>query len=465
MVNHKALIIGGGPAGLAVAHTLCEHGIPNLILEKDTQLGGLSKTVAYRGFLFDIGGHRFFTKNQEVKALWEQTLGSDFLVRTRLSRIFYRDKFFHYPLRIGNALAGLGPYYSLRVALSYFKARVSPIAPEISFADWVSNRFGQVLFSIFFKTYTEKVWGIPCTQLSADWAAQRIRNLSLTEALLSALGVGKNRKVASLIEEFHYPRLGPGQMYDAMACQVKQQGGEVIMGQNALEIHHSRDKITSVTSRGFGESLTLPASHFFSSMPITELVQRMKPLAPDAVITAARALRYRSILTVNLILEKPVGLPDNWIYLHEPEIRAGRLQIFQNWSPFMVPEDGLSTITFEYFCFEGDELWNMNDGSLITLAKEDLARLGQLKNRAVLDGCVIRYAKAYPVYEDGHHRHLSVIKGWLAQFSNLDCIGRYGQFRYNNMDHSIMTGILAARRMLGEDVNPWLVNAEAEYLE
>lgn len=465
MPTSKVIIIGGGPAGLAAAHELSEREISNVILEQDRQVGGLSKTVPYHGFYFDIGGHRFFSKNQEVQSLWSNTLKTDFLIRPRQSRIYYRGKFFHYPLQVGNALAGLGLYNSLRVLFSYFKARLFPITPELSFADWVSNRFGRVLFSIFFQTYTEKVWGITCNQLSADWATQRIRNLSLSRAVLNALGVGRDRKVASLIDKFHYPRLGPGQMYEAMADKIKKKGGEIYQGQRVMEIQHLQGRITQVSSWGAGGPLFLPAPHVFSSMPITELVQKMRPVAPDAVIRAAQSLGYRSIITVNLLLHKPLPLSDNWIYLHAPEVRAGRLQLYQNWSPYMVPGDGSSSVSFEYFCFEDDELWNMADSNLINLAQADLKLLGLGEGSEVYDGLVLRYAKAYPVYADGHDGHLRVIRGWLAQFPNLSCIGRYGQFRYNNMDHSILTGILAARRLMGNDVDPWSVNAEGEYLE
>lgn len=461
----KPVIIGGGPAGLAAAHSLGERNIPVVVLEKEAQVGGLCKTIEYKGFRCDIGGHRFFTKNKEVQTLWNRTLGDDFLVRPRLSRIYYRGKFFYYPLKISNALQGLGLYESMRLVFSYCKFRLFPVTPEKTFEDWVTNRFGQVLYSIFFKTYTEKVWGIPCTQLSADWAAQRIRNLSLFRALLNAMGVGRNRKVASLIEQFHYPPLGPGQMYETMTDRIKRLGGKVRNNQEVVEIQHAQGQVTAVSSLEAGGKNIWPASHCFSSMPITELVQKMWPPAPEMVIKAVMSLRYRSIITVNLLLNRPAPLPDNWIYLHAPEVKAARLQLFQNWSPFMVPADGRGSISLEFFCFEGDELWQMTDAALIRLAKEDLMRLGVVDVSEVFDGFVVRYAKAYPIYEDDYYKHLHIIKDWLSQFSNLYCIGRYGQFRYNNMDHSIMTAFLAVRRMLGDDVDPWSVNAEAEYLE
>lgn len=465
MSNLKPVFIGAGPASLAGAYALDKQQIPTVLLEQEKQVGGLCKTVEYRGFRCDIGGHRFFTKNREVQTLWENILRDDFLLRPRLSRIYYKGKFFQYPLRVGNTLAGLGLKVTLQVCCSYFKSRLFPVNPELSLEDWVSNRFGQILYAIFFKTYTEKVWGIPCTELSADWAAQRIRNLSLGRALLDALGLRKKGSVASLIEEFHYPRLGPGQMYEAMADRIRQNKGEVRTGLEVTEIHHSHNQVTALQVQGSGNCFRLPASHCFSSMPISELVLRMRPRAPDTVIDAAKSLTYRSIITVNLLFKQPTPLPDNWIYLHSPLVRASRLQFYENWSPFMVPSGSCGSVGFEYFCSEGDELWKSSDSALIRLALEDLSLLGFYNENAFFDGFVVRYAKAYPIYENNYSKHLSTIKEWLSQFPNLYCIGRYGQFRYNSMDHSIMTGTLAARRLLGEDVDPWSVNAEAEYSE
>jgi protoporphyrinogen oxidase len=461
----KPVIVGGGPAGLAAARILADQGLSSLILEKDRQVGGLCKTVEHRGFRCDIGGHRFFTKNKEIQESWEQTLGPEFLRRSRLSRIYYRARFFYYPLRIGNALLGLGPRESLNILASYLKSHIFPVRPEVTFEDWVSNRFGKELFSIFFKTYTEKVWGIPCTTLSADWAAQRIRNLSLGRALMHAVGLRNGGQVTSLIDTFHYPRLGPGQMYEAMAGQIAARGGEVRLGQQVAEIHHEQNLIKALISVAGDGGHMVPCSHCFSSMPITELVQKMRPRAPESVMTAAASLGYRSIITVNLLFRKATTLPDNWIYLHSPEIKAGRLQLYTNWSPDMVPAGNYSSIGFEYFCTEGDELWRASDAELIRLATSDLSHLGFYAERDIDDAFVVRYAKAYPVYEDGYLEHVAVLRRWLAQFSNLYCIGRYGQFRYNNMDHSMMTGMLAARRMMGQEVDPWSVNAEGEYLE
>jgi protoporphyrinogen oxidase len=465
MLSLRPVIIGAGPAGISAANTLVEEKIPCLLLEKDKQVGGLCKTVEYKGFRCDIGGHRFFTKNREIQGVWEKTLGDEFLVRQRLSRIYYRGKFFYYPLRVGNALAGLGPVESLKIVSSYLKSQILPTKPEISFEDWVSNHFGRVLFNIFFKTYTEKVWGISCTVLSADWAAQRIRNLSLGRALINALGMKKSRKVASLIDNFQYPRLGPGQMYETLAQHIHGDGGEVRKGFEVVEVRHDHRRVTALLTRNSGGGKMIDCSHCFSSMPITDLVQRMSPLPPEEVLKAARALRYRSIITVNLLFKVNTPLPDNWIYLHSPEVKAGRLQLYNNWSPAMVPGEQHSSVGFEYFCFEEDEMWNLSDSGLIEKARQDLAHIGFYDQENLIDGFVVRYAKAYPMYEEGYEKHLGVIRSWLSQFPNLFCIGRYGQFRYNNMDHSMMTGILAARRMLGADVDPWSVNAEGEYLE
>ncbi len=458
------LVIGAGPAGLAAAHALSVHRLPAVVLDQDAQVGGLSRTVSHRGFAFDLGGHRFFTKSPEVMDLWRATLGDDFLVRPRRSRIYYRGRFFHYPLRPLDALAGLGLADSLRVALSYAGARLRPQRPEDDFAAWVSNRFGPVLFRIFFQTYTEKVWGLPCSRISADWAAQRIRNLSLGRALLDSLGLGRDRRVASLIPRFHYPRYGPGQMYEALARNVAARGVDLRLGHRVTAVHHDRGRLTAVTARGPAGDVRLPALHCFSSMPLTELAAALRPAPPDAVLDAARALRYRSFLTVNLLLDAPAPLPDNWIYLHDPQVAAGRLQLYQNWSPHMVPP-GRGSLSFEYFCFPGDHLWTAPDHHLVRLAAADLQRLRLPFAPRIADALVLRYPLAYPLYDSGYQQRLAVLRDWLAGFPNLHCIGRYGQFRYNNMDHSILTGLLAVRRLLGHPVDPWAVNADGDYLE
>lgn len=465
MTDFSPIVIGAGPAGITAAYALSERQVPVIVLEKDHQIGGLCKTVQHNGFRCDIGGHRFFTKNKQIQTMWENVLGEEFLIRPRLSRIYYQGKFFYYPLQIGNALAGLGVTNSARVIVSYLSRQFFPVKPEVSFGDWVSNRFGSELYNIFFKTYTEKVWGTSCNKLSADWATQRIRNLSLGRAVLHALGIGKGNKVASLIEQFQYPRLGPGQMYEAMIDHAVRHGAQVQLNHETIEIHHAHTRVTEVKALAFDERVSFPCSHCFSSMPLNELIMKMNPSAPEAVLNAARGLRYRSIITVNLLFKKPTPLSDNWVYIHSPEVKAGRLQFYANWSPHMVPAGGFSSVGFEYFCFENDSLWNLSDGELIKIALQDLFRLNLYSEEDFLDGFVVRYAKAYPMYENKYVEHLRAIRDWLSRFNNLYCVGRYGQFRYNNMDHSIMTALLAVRRMLGEEVDPWSVNAEGEYLE
>jgi protoporphyrinogen oxidase len=458
-------IIGAGPAGLAAAYTLAKDGHHATVFEQDHQVGGLSKTLDYHGFKFDIGGHRFFTKSEEVNRLWQEILGDEFLVRPRLSRIYYGGKLYHYPLKPMNALMNLGPLTSLAAVLSYAGARICPKSPETSFEDWVSNRFGRKLYSIFFKTYSEKVWGIPCTKLSADWAAQRIRNLNLGKAILNALGIGRGKKVASLIEEFNYPRQGPGQMYEQMSQKAQKLGAEVRLKNRIGSIVHRNGRIERLSVlTGDGKS-DFPVDHLISSMPLSELPLMMDPLPPPDVVAAARGLSYRSILTVNLLIEQPSIVPDTWIYIHDPDIQAGRLQLYKNWSPEMVPDSSWSSVGLEYFAFEGDEFWTTKEESLIETAKRDLIKLNLVDPKNIRDGFVARYAKAYPVYDDGYRERVETIRSYLGTIGNLVCVGRYGQFRYNNMDHSIMTALLGARRLLGENVDPWSVNEEGEYHE
>lgn len=458
-------IIGAGPAGLAAAHELVGRGFRPVMLEQDRQVGGLSKTVNRRGFRFDIGGHRFFTKNADVEALWRKTLPDDFLKRPRMSRIHYRGRLFDYPLRAFNALWGLGPVTSLRAMLSFAWRRLRPQRPETNLEAWVSNRFGNRLYEIFFRTYTEKVWGIPCTNLSADWAAQRIRNLDLGRAVLSALGIGRKQDIASIIEEFHYPRYGPGQMYEAMATHAAANGASLHLGNRVEGIHHDGRRVKALRVTSNGSARLMQVGNVVSTMPITELAARLEPGPPVHVAEAAAGLRYRSIITVNLVIEADCPLPDNWVYVHSPEVKAARLQFYKNWSPGMVPDPTMYSVGLEYFAFESDGLWRMPDNELVKMALDDLRSLGLVDPGMVKEGFVVRYPKAYPVYEGDYRERLRVIRTFLDGLENLACAGRYGQFRYNNMDHSIMTGLLAVRRLLGADVDPWAVNEEAEYLE
>ena len=459
------VVLGGGPAGLAAAHLLALRGRPVLLLEAGARVGGLARTFEFRGFRFDLGGHRFFTKNREVEELWRSLLPDDLLTRPRLSRIFYRGRLFHYPLRPLNALAGLGLLRSARVFGSFAWRRLAPKRPEKSFEDWVSNRFGPRLYRLFFQTYTEKVWGIPCAELSADWAAQRIRNLNLGRAILDALGLGRKGQVASLIDRFQYPRLGPGQMYEALAAQALAAGARLRLSARAAGLRHDGARVTAVLLESGGRREEIPAAAVVSTVPLSELAQAFDPPLPEEVRTAAFGLRYRSLIAVNLLIRASRLLPDTWIYLHAPEVRAARAQFYKNWSPEMVPGAEWSSVGMEYFVNEGDELWSAPDEELLRIARQDFAELKLSSAPPELEGMVARYAKAYPIYDPGYQERVAAVRRGLARFPNLACAGRYGQFRYNNMDHSILTGRLAARRMLGEDLDPWAVNEEAEYLE
>ncbi len=464
-MKRDIVIIGGGPAGLAAAYEFGKQDREVLVLEKDTVVGGLSRTVEYKGFRCDIGGHRFFTKIPYVNELWREILGDEFLRRPRMSRIYYEGKFYYYPLRIGNAFKNMGLVSSTAVMLSLLKSKLLPTKPETSFAQWVSNRFGKKLFEMFFRTYTEKLWGISCDSLSADWAAQRIKNLSLITAVLRAMGIGGKKSVASLIDEFDYPALGPGQMYEAMAAKAGQLGVEFHMNSDVVSIEHKDGKIVSVTTDSGGTHRIEVGQACLSSMPLNLLVERLDPKPPDEIIQAANELSYRSLLTVNLLLNQAETVPDNWIYLHDERVRAARVQFYKNWSPQMVPSADKSVIGMEYFCTEGDELWQTPEEELEKIAINDLAKLNIADPENIFDSFIVRYAKAYPVYDEDYRRRLGIIRNYLSGIDNLHPIGRYGQFRYNNMDHSILTAHYAVRRINGEEIDPWSVNVEAEYHE
>jgi protoporphyrinogen oxidase len=481
-------IIGAGPAGLTAAYLLTQAGVAVTVLERDPRyVGGISRTVEYQGFRFDIGGHRFFSKSQEVEDLWTELLGDDLLHRPRSSRIYYGGKFYAYPLKAGEALKNLGIIESARCVASYAKARLFPVNNPRTFEDWVSNKFGKRLFGIFFKTYTEKVWGMSCREISADWAAQRIKGLSLSTAIMAALlpkkkkPTDRSQTIKTLIDTFRYPRKGPGMMWEAAADRTRVQGGTIRMGALVTALEKLPDggrwRVGFRQASAEGEDAAVDATgqvewieadHVISSAPLRELAACIRPAMPAAVLEAAAKLRYRDFLTVALIVRPTNRFDDNWIYIHEPGVKVGRVQNFASWSPEMVPDANLACYGLEYFCFEGDGLWSSSDADLVALASRELESLGLVKAGDVIDGHVVRQPKAYPVYDDEYARHVETIRSEIERhYSRLHLVGRNGMHKYNNQDHAMMTAMLTARNILaGEQLfDVWNVNQDAEYHE
>jgi protoporphyrinogen oxidase len=463
----RVVIVGGGPAGLTAAYELGKAGVASVVLEKGEIVGGLARTVNYKGYRFDIGGHRFYTKVKQVASVWDEVLSADdFQTRKRLSRIYYGKKFFHYPLRAASMIASLGVVNGLLILASYLKARIAPHETEETFEQWVTNRFGRRLYETFFKTYTEKVWGIPCGEITAEWASQRIRGLSLAVVVKDLVRRKNSGAVAkSLIDEFHYPRRGPGMMWEAMAGRVNALGGEVRTRSRVEKISWSRGRVESIEVSSNGSRETVAGAHFISSLPVRELVRRLDPAPPKKVREAADALRYRDFLTVVLIVNRAEVFPDNWIYVHDAGVRLGRVQNFKNWSADMVPDQSKTCLGLEYFCFEGDDLWAMPDAELIELGKREMARLGLVKTYEVEDATVVRVPKAYPVYDSTYKESLAVVREFLRTLHNLQLVGRNGMHRYNNQDHSMLTAMLAVENVLGARHDLWGVNTDHEYQE
>ena len=465
MGANDVVILGAGPAGLTAAYEALRHGARPIVLEKSASMGGIARTEQYKGYYFDMGGHRFFTKNAEVNGIWREVLADDFLRRNRLSRIFYNKRFFHYPLQPLNALRGLGIMESALIFFSYARWKLFPCKQEETFEQWVTNRFGKRLFLTFFKTYTEKVWGIPCSELKAEWAAQRIKDLSLRTAVLDMFFQPK-QTIKTLISQFDYPVRGPGMLWEAMRRRVEDQGGAVRANSDAIAIHRDGKRVTGITVASGGEQTVLSGGHYLSSIPLTELIAKLRPPPPVAVTEAARHLKYRDFLTVCVIVCKADLFPDNWIYVHDPTVQVGRIQNFGNWSPAMVPDAGHSSLGLEYFCNEGDALWAMADDQLVALARQELQSIGLARPQDVVDGRVFRVPKSYPVYDSDYAVHLKVVRDFLDTLENFKSIGRNGLHRYNNQDHSMLTGLYAVRSLLaGETHDLWTVNAEQEYHE
>ena len=463
--NRQVVVVGAGPAGLTAAYELTKNAVKPLVLEQSGSMGGLARTINHDGYRFDMGGHRFYTKVEAVNALWHEVMGEDFLCRPRLSRIFYHNRFFYYPLRIFNVLKGVGLWEAAGIIFSYLQAKVFPPKRQDTVDQWMTRRFGRKLYETFFKTYTEKVWGIPCTQIKAEWAYQRIRELSLKTILISMVSGSENNHT-SLIEEFEYPRLGPGMLWEHVRNEIEQRGGIVSPRSEVIRFNRTGNRIESVVVSHDGEGdEVIPGTDFISSIPLVDLIHKLDDV-PENVLQAAEKIKYRDFLTVCLIINQPALFPDNWIYIHSPEVRVGRIQNFKNWSPEMVADPAKTSLGLEYFCTEGDEIWRMADDELINLGINELDRIGLARAADVEGGCVYRVPKAYPVYDSDYQNSLGVIREFIGKLENFQTIGRNGLHRYNNMDHSMLTAMLAVRNLLFQEKNDlWNVNTDQEYLE
>jgi protoporphyrinogen oxidase len=457
----QVVILGAGPAGLTAAYELSNLGVGCVVLEQDAVVGGLARTVEYKGFRFDIGGHRFYTKISLVQQIWQEILGDDFLTRKRLSRIYYKSHFFQYPLEPFDALSGLGAIEAFRCGLSFVRSRLFPASPENDFETWVSNRFGRRLFETFFKSYTEKVWGMNCREIAAEWASQRIQGLSLWSLLRDAVFRRPGKQIKTLIKEFQYPRLGPGMLWSRMRDIVEQRGVPVILNAPVESVQWQPGRVVSVQAGG----KTYRGTQFISSIPVRELIEKLDPAAPPVLLAAAGKFHYRDFILVALMVKGRDLFPDTWIYVHDPMVTAGRVQNYGNWSPEMTPNPDLTCLGVEYFCNMSDAIWKTADEDLIALAKREMAQLGLVRAQDVVDGAVVRMPKAYPVYDGGYQEGLTAVREFLTAVPNLQLVGRNGMHRYNNQDHSMLTAILAARNVAGARFDLWNLTIDQDYLE
>jgi protoporphyrinogen oxidase len=469
------VVIGAGPAGLTAAYELAKAGRTCTILEATDVVGGISQTAERDGWRFDIGGHRFFTKVRPVEALWHEILADDeFLQRPRMSRIYYEGKYYDYPIRPMNALRNLGFVEAVRCVLSYLWAKVRPPKDQSTLEGYVVADYGRRLYEHFFKTYNEKVWGVSPSELSADFGAQRIKGMSLFHAVwepirarLFGSRADRSKQVTSLIEEFQYPKYGPGMMWERCAEIVESKGSHVEFRQEVRAVRRDATGATEVVAcDAEGNQTVHPAEQVISSMPFATLVEVLDPPAPAEVVAAAKGLGFRDFLTVALVVPEKDGFPDNWIYIHSPEVKVGRIQNFGQWSPYMV-KDGRACLGLEYFVFEGDGMWTMADEDLIDLARRELGVLGLTDPATVETGYVVRMPKAYPVYDEGYREKVRILRDWLREeVPNVHPVGRNGMHKYNNQDHSMLTAMLTVENITsGTDHDIWSVNVEADYHE
>ncbi len=469
----RTVIIGAGPAGLTAAYELGKAGRSSVVLEAEDVVGGISRTVDYKGYRFDIGGHRFFTKVGVVERMWHDVLGDELLQRSRSSHILFNKRLFKYPLEPWNLFFQLGPIesflcvmsYTKSLFIKYFKKIFRLPRPELDFETYVVVRFGRRLFSKFFESYTEKVWGMKCNTIRAEWAAQRIKGISVKQVILSFFRFGiqrpKDTLIKSFINRFEYPRHGPGMLWTRTKEIIEQEHSKVITNAKVTKIFWKPGRVTGVEAGG----VRYEGDTFISTMPIRELIAALDPPPPPRVVKAQEAFSYRDFLTVALITRGVPQSDDNWVYIHDPSVQVGRVQIFNNWSPEMVPEPNRTCFGMEYFCFEGDGLWSMSDEDLIKLGAQELETIGMGKAADVVDGTVVRQPKAYPVYDDAFRPGLEILREFLTEIPNLQLVGRNGMHKYNNQDHSMLTAMLAVRNILGGNYDLWRVNIDTEYQE
>jgi protoporphyrinogen oxidase len=455
-------VIGGGPAGLTAGYLLAKKGLPVIVFEAEDQVGGLAKTAVREGYRFDLGGHRFFTKAKEVDDLWHEIMREEFLERPRMSRIYWNGKFLDYPLRGPDVIKKLGPVELTRAFLSYLWAQVKPKGPEETYEQWVSNRFGKRLFNLFFKAYTEKVWGVPTSEIRAEWAAQRIKGLSFFSAAKSAFLGNRDNKIKSLISKFNYPRFGPGQMWETMTDDIRRLGGEVRLNARVTRLDFEGNRCV----RAWVGDEAIECSAAISSLPLRNTVGMAHPSPRAEVMAAAKGLRYRDFLTVALVLDGEDLFPDNWIYIHEPKVNVGRIQNFRSWSPWMVPDPNKACVGLEFFCFAGDRLWEADDEELVQLGMRELEQLRLARRDQLEFGFVERVPKAYPMYDAEYADRVHAIRSWLDGLDNFIQVGRNGLHRYNNSDHSMLSAMRAVDNLVdGAEHDIWEVNAESAYHE
>jgi protoporphyrinogen oxidase len=459
----KIIVIGAGPAGLTAAFKLAQGGAQVTIFEASDHVGGLARSFELWGQIVDCGPHRFFSNDNIVNDFFKEIAGNNYVTIIRMTRIYYKQKFFHYPLKISNVLHNLSPIEVGTILWSYFLQQVAPIKNPKTFEDWVVNKFGRKLFTIFFKNYSEKLWGIPSKEIDAEWAAQRIKNFSLYEAVKAAVFGNSSKKHKTLIDEFAYPTYGTGMLYKKMAAGIEAMDGKIFFNAPIEKVLLNDSKASGVKLRS-GE--TYFADHIISTMPLTLMVRGLDNV-PVNVKTACDKLFYRNTILVYLEIDSLNLFPDNWIYVHSPEVKHGRITNFRNWSPQLYGDKNTTILCLEYWCFDKDDIWKADNDYMTLLAENELKSTGLIqKNNKVLNSFIVHLPKCYPVYETGYHEHITIIKDYVDTISNLRVIGRYGAFKYNNQDHSILMGLLAAKEILtGSNENLWAINTDSEYHE